>query len=73
MPRVRIECDQRFLKPHSDIESALQRHGMRDAKEIANLASGPDPVFINVDDIDQAKGLAESLNQITDVKATVES
>jgi hypothetical protein len=73
MPKVKVVCDQRFLKPHSDIEGALQRHGRSDAREIANLAAGPDPVFIEVDDPIRAKELAESLNQIADVRATVES
>jgi len=74
MPRVKIEWDQRpFLKPHSDIENALKRHGRRDARDVADRFSGPDPIFFDVHDIADGKGLAQSLNQIAGVKATVES
>jgi uncharacterized phage-associated protein len=73
VPKVKIECDQRFLKPHSQIERVLQEHGRLDAKELADVASGDKPFFIEVEDIAHAERLAESLNQIMDVKATVEA
>jgi hypothetical protein len=71
MPRIRIECDQRFLKPHSEIESALRKHGRVDARKIADLASGPHAVFIEVHDSEQAEDLVDTLNEITDVRATI--
>lgn len=71
MPRIRIECDQRFLKPHSQIESALRKHGIVDARKIADLASGPHAVFFEVDDLQEAKELVDSFNEITDVRATI--
>ena len=73
MPKVKIECNQEGLKPHSEIENALKEHGWLEAKELADLASGDKPIFIEVESIAQAEKLAESLNQIMDVRATVES
>jgi len=72
MAILRIECDQRFLKPHSKIESALGKYGRLDATEIANLALGAEPVFVEVEDRAHAEKLAETLNQIIGVWATVD-
>jgi hypothetical protein len=72
MAKIRIECDQRFLKPMSDIESALRKHGRLDAREITLQACGPNPVVIELEDLAQAEQLASSLNEILDVQASIE-
>ena len=72
MARIRLECDQRVLKPLSEIESALRKHGRLDANEIAILACGPNPVLIELEDMAQAEQLARSLNEILDVQASLE-
>jgi hypothetical protein len=73
MQTIRIECDQRFLKPHSEIERVFKEHGRFDATEIATRAAGPDPIFVEVDDETQAHNIAEGLNRLTGVRATVNS
>lgn len=73
MQRIQIECDQRFLKPHSEIERVLKQHGSLDATEIANRAAGPDPIYVNIDDETQAKSIAAALNKLHGVRATVHS
>jgi hypothetical protein len=42
-----------------------------DARKIADLASGPHAVFIEVPDSEQAEDLVDTLNEITDVRATI--
>ena len=73
MPLVRIECDQHscFLKPHSEIENGLEKHGRLDARKIADLAVGPDPVIVEVADSARAHELVETLNQLSGVSAHV--
>jgi hypothetical protein len=60
-----------YSRPHSEIESALRKHGRVDARKIADLASGPHAVFIEVHDSEQAEDLVDTLNEITDVRATI--